>query len=81
MYEIFGLVKKILIIIIFRSNRDSILNFASYTYWVWYFVSLHLFLQRVNIAVKDEYLRRVYKAIASNAELESIEPGIGNINA
>ena len=36
-----------------------------------------IFLQAVNDAVKEEYLKRVFKAILNNAELESIEPRIG----
>lgn len=41
--------------------------------------NLIFIFQRVNEAVKEEYLQRVYKAILSNAELETIEHGIGNI--
>ncbi|XP_045212309.2 uncharacterized protein LOC123563530 [Mercenaria mercenaria] len=33
--------------------------------------------ERVNEAVKEEYLQRIYKAILNNAELETIEHGIG----
>ena len=35
------------------------------------------FLQRVNAAVKEEYLKRVFNAILVNVELENLEPGIG----
>ena len=31
----------------------------------------------MNDAVKEEYLKRAFNAIISNAELENIEPGIG----
>ena len=31
----------------------------------------------MNDAVKEEYLKRAFNAITSNAELENIEPGIG----
>ncbi|XP_052759604.1 uncharacterized protein LOC128202638 [Mya arenaria] len=34
---------------------------------------------RVNEAVREEYLRRVYKAILSNAEMEAVEQGIGQL--
>ncbi|KAH3866809.1 hypothetical protein DPMN_029932, partial [Dreissena polymorpha] len=35
--------------------------------------------KRVNEMVKEEYLHRVYKAILNNAELESVEVGIGAV--
>ena len=38
------------------------------------------FFQRVNDAMKEEYLKRVYSAILSNTELESIVPGIGKFS-
>ncbi|KAL4240910.1 hypothetical protein ACF0H5_001692 [Mactra antiquata] len=35
--------------------------------------------KKVNEAVKEEYLERVYRSILNNAELESIEHGIGSL--
>jgi hypothetical protein len=41
------------------------------------FYILYILFQRVNEGIKEEYLQRVYKAILNNAELDTIQHGIG----
>ncbi|KAK3091951.1 hypothetical protein FSP39_023952 [Pinctada imbricata] len=42
-------------------------------------IHLHVSFQRVNVAIMDEYLDRVFGAITSNTELENLQPGIGKL--
>jgi hypothetical protein len=54
----------------FREENKDFVQFTQIHYLI--------LLQRINDAIMEEYLDRVFDAIKSNTELENLQEGIGN---